>query len=66
METLDTFQITIERRSGNAWPVVVEYGRPGAFLPIRNEGILRLDQVAVDGTGIATRLRDILGSSAVS
>ena len=53
METLDTFQITIERRSGNAWPVVAEYGRPGAFLPIRNECILRLDQVALDGTGIA-------------
>ena len=63
METLDTFQITIERRSGNAWPVVAEYGRPGAFLPIRNEGILRLDQVALTAQGSPRDYGTFLGQA---
>ncbi|MBI3943191.1 MAG: hypothetical protein HY326_09280, partial [Chloroflexi bacterium] len=41
---MNTFEITIQRQSDKCWPVVVEESRPGAFLPIRHEGWLTLDQ----------------------
>jgi len=39
-----TFEITIQRQAGDAWPVVVELSKPGTFLPIRSEDTLQLDQ----------------------
>ena len=41
---MQTFEITIERKSGSVWPVVVEYRDSGSFLPIRAEGSLELDE----------------------
>jgi WD40 repeat protein len=38
-----TFEITVQRKSGDVWPVVVEQSASGVFLPVRDEGTLRLD-----------------------
>jgi WD40 repeat protein/energy-coupling factor transporter ATP-binding protein EcfA2 len=43
-ERVDTLEITIQHKRGNAWPVVIEHGRSGVFLPVRSEGVLHLDQ----------------------
>src|SRR5262245_8019556 len=40
---MHTFEITIQRKAGDAWPVVVEQSTSGVFLPVRDEGTLRLD-----------------------
>src|SRR5215204_3858755 len=37
---MSTFEITIERKTGDGWPVVVERTRPGASLRLRAEGTL--------------------------
>jgi hypothetical protein len=43
---MHTFEITIQRKTGDGWPVVVvEQGQIGSFLPVRSEGHLALDQV---------------------
>jgi energy-coupling factor transporter ATP-binding protein EcfA2 len=39
---MNTFQITIQRKSGDYWPVVSEYSRSDVLLPMRSEGKLRL------------------------
>jgi WD40 repeat protein len=39
---MNTFEITIQRRSGDSWPIVVEHSRPGELLPLRSEGSLKL------------------------
>ena len=40
---MHTLQITVQRKVGEVWPVVAEQTAPGQFLPMRNEGLLRLD-----------------------
>src|SRR5262245_52133427 len=40
---MNTFEITVQRRAGNAWPVVVEQSASGVFLPVRDEGLLQAD-----------------------
>ena len=40
---MNTFEITIQRKSSDVWPVVVEQSTSGAFLPVRDEGTLWLD-----------------------
>ena len=40
---LNIFEITIQRKAGDAWPVVVEY-RASGDLPVRKVGRLALDQ----------------------
>jgi hypothetical protein len=40
---MHTFEITVQRKSGDAWPVVVEQSTSGVFLPLRDEGTLQLD-----------------------
>ena len=42
---MNTFEITIQRKSGDGWPVVVEHSKAGVFLPVRSEGLLQLDQI---------------------
>src|SRR5262245_45345549 len=42
---MNTFEITIQRKAGDNWPVVVEQHASGVFLPVRNEGVLTLDLV---------------------
>ena len=39
---MDTFEITIQRKSGDYYPVVSQYSRIGVLLPIRKEEKLRL------------------------
>jgi len=41
---MNVFEITIQRKAGEVWPVVVEQSQTGSFLPIRDEGRLALDQ----------------------
>jgi hypothetical protein len=43
---MDVFEIVIQRRAGDGWPVVTEYKQSGEFLPLRREGILHLDEAA--------------------
>src|SRR5438445_721711 len=40
---MDTFEITVQRKAGNAWPIVVEQSASGVFLPVRNEGLLQIE-----------------------
>jgi hypothetical protein len=49
---MSTFEITIERKSADGWPVVVERTSPGASLRLRAEGTLLLSPEA-DGTLLA-------------
>ncbi|MDP5017221.1 MAG: CHAT domain-containing protein [Dolichospermum sp.] len=39
---MNTFEITIQRKSGDNWPIVVENSRSGELLPLRSEGSLEL------------------------
>ncbi|MEA5551842.1 CHAT domain-containing protein [Anabaena cylindrica UHCC 0172] len=39
---MNIFEITIQRKSGDNWPLVVEHSRPGELLPLRSEGSLKL------------------------
>jgi hypothetical protein len=43
---MSTFKITIERKTGDHWPVVVERTSPGASLRLRAEGTLLLGSEA--------------------
>jgi hypothetical protein len=42
-QTMQTFEITIQRQVDDTWPVVVIQSTTGVFLPTRREGILELD-----------------------
>lgn len=42
---MHTFEIRIQRKAGESWPVVVEQGESAVFLPVRREGVLQLDLV---------------------
>src|SRR3712207_8170685 len=39
-----TFEITVQRKSEDRWPVVVQQVAPGAELPVRREGTLALER----------------------
>src|SRR5436305_988120 len=45
MGPMNKFEITVQRKLGTTWPVVVEQGASGVFLPVRHEGTLQLDLV---------------------
>jgi hypothetical protein len=45
---MQTFEITIQRKSGEEWPVVAQQSASGLFLPVRHEGTLRLDLVELN------------------
>jgi CHAT domain len=40
---MNTFEITIQRKADNLWPVVVEQSASDVFLPVRDEGVLQVD-----------------------
>ncbi|MGF2040561.1 MAG: eIF2A-related protein [Nostoc sp. CmiVER01] len=40
---MNIFEITIQRKYQDSWPVVVEHTKPGQFVPIRNQGILEIN-----------------------
>lgn len=39
---MNIIEVTVQRRWGDGWPVVVEWHQIGVFLPVRSEGTLRL------------------------
>ncbi|MEM7032507.1 MAG: CHAT domain-containing protein, partial [Chloroflexota bacterium] len=41
---MHTLEITIQRKTEQGWPVVVEQNRSGDFLPIRREDVMNLDE----------------------
>ena len=40
---MNTIEITVQRKSGNSWPIVAEQTAVGVFLPIRDEGVLQVN-----------------------
>jgi WD40 repeat protein len=40
---MNIFEITIQRQTKNGWPAVVKYTKDSEFLPIRRQGILKLN-----------------------
>ncbi|MFN6450383.1 MAG: eIF2A-related protein [Nostoc sp. DedSLP05] len=56
---MNTFEITIQRKSGNSWPIVVEHSQAGVLLPLRSEGNFRLtDEDLQHLIGISGQVRD--------
>src|SRR4028119_1263523 len=64
---MNTFEITIQRQSGDSWPIVVEHSRPGELLPSRSEGSLKLSsenlQQLTSLLGQATDYGTLLGKA---
>ena len=58
---MNTFEITVQRKLGTTWPIVVEQSASGAFLPVRNEGTLELDLVELTGQPTPRDYGEILG-----
>ena len=42
---MHTFKMTVQRKVGEGWPVVVEQSAAGVFLPVRAEGALYLSML---------------------
>ncbi|MBD2677209.1 CHAT domain-containing protein [Nostoc paludosum FACHB-159] len=56
---MNTFEITIQRKSGDNWPVVVEHTQPGILLPLRSEGNFRLTEEDLQRlTSLSGQVRD--------
>src|SRR5215471_2796785 len=64
---MNTFEITVQRKSGNTWPIVVEQSAAGVFLPVRNEGVLQADlaefQAQLDSQTSAREYGTLLGQA---
>src|SRR3974390_3489170 len=45
---MNIFEITIQRKHGDHWPVVVEQSDGELAIPVRTEGSLALDLVSLD------------------
>lgn len=39
---MNVFEITIQRKNADRWPIVVKYNRSQQLLPQRSEGLLQL------------------------
>jgi hypothetical protein len=50
---MSTFEITIERKSDEGWPVVAERTSPGTVLRLRAEGVLALGDEAENALRVA-------------
>ncbi|MBX9255544.1 CHAT domain-containing protein, partial [Desmonostoc muscorum CCALA 125] len=56
---MNTLEITIQRKSGDNWPVVVEHSQPGVLLPLRLEGNFQLtDENLQHLTSLLGRVQD--------
>jgi hypothetical protein len=60
---MNTFQITIQRKSGDSWPVVVEESREGVFLPVRKEGLLKIEEAEPLGQPTPKDYGTVLGKA---
>ena len=63
---MNTIQITIQRKSGDSWPVVVEESTGGVSLPIRKEGVLRIEEAAALGQPTPKDYGTVLGKALFS
>ena len=63
---MNTIQITIQRKSGDSWPVVVEESTGGVSLPIRREGVLRIEEAAALGQPTPKDYGTVLGKALFS
>jgi WD40 repeat protein/energy-coupling factor transporter ATP-binding protein EcfA2 len=60
---MNSFEITVQRKLGAFWPVVVEQGASGVFLPVRHEGNLQLDLVELTSQSTPREYGDLLGKA---
>jgi WD40 repeat protein len=60
---MNTFEITVQRKLGANWPVVVEQSASGIFLPVRHEGTLQLDLVELTGQSTPRMYGALLGKA---
>ena len=60
---MNNFQITIQRKSGDSWPVVVEESTGGVSFPIRKEGVLRIEEAAALGQRTPKDYGTVLGKA---
>jgi hypothetical protein len=63
MLPMNTFEITVQRKLGPNWPVVVEQSASGIFLPVRHEGTLQLDLVELTSQSTPREYGDLLGKA---
>jgi hypothetical protein len=59
---MNTSQITIQRKSGDSWSVVVEEGREGLSLPVRKEGLLKIEEAEALGQPTPKDYGTVLGN----
>ena len=63
---MDVFEIVIQRRAGDGWPVVTEYKQSGEFLPLRREGMKPLKAFWYGQlSGVVEPVAAVLGAAAV-
>jgi WD40 repeat protein/energy-coupling factor transporter ATP-binding protein EcfA2 len=56
---MNTFEITIQRKSGDSWPIVAEYTQANILLPLRSEGSFNLTSEDLQQlTSLQERLQD--------
>lgn len=60
---MNTFEITVQRKLGTNWPVVVEQSASGVFLPLRHEGTLLLDLVELTSQSTPREYGALLGKA---
>ena len=60
---MNSFEITVQRKLGDSWPVVVEQSASGVFLPVRHEGTLQLDPVELNSQLTPRDYGTVLGKS---
>jgi hypothetical protein len=58
---MNNFEITIQRRSGDAWPVAALQTGPQGSLPLRSESSLRIDLVELTAQGTTKEYGLVLG-----
>src|SRR5215210_6224790 len=59
---MNTFEITVQRKMGDGWPVV-EHGSSDTSLAVRVEGVLQLDQTELLGEGKPKAYGTLLGKA---
>ena len=60
---MNSFEITVQRKMGDSWPIVVEQNASGVFLPVRHEGTLELDLVELNSQATPRDYGTILGQA---
>jgi len=58
---MNVVEITIQRKAGAGWPVVVEQTTADHFIPLRTEGMLHLDEIELQMQSSAREYGTVLG-----